>query len=96
MRPDLLDAVLAVGATARLTRLVVHDDIAAPLRAAAVRAGERWETLAGCVWCLGFWTSAAVVGSWWAAGGSAWWTAPAAVLTVNYAAALLDAAEGRL
>lgn len=67
------DAALVVGATARLTRLVVVDDLgtwvlAEPARAWAARAepaadGWRTKLVSGldCPWCVGFWIGAAVL-----------------------------------
>lgn len=44
--------------TYRLTRLVVADDIAEPVR---VRLHGRVLSFAACPWCVGFWLSGAVV-----------------------------------
>lgn len=58
-----LDIVLLVLATWRVTRLVVDDDIAAPLRGWAIARSEWWEELVTCPFCIGFWLSVAAVAS---------------------------------
>jgi|GEM_PF-3738479 len=102
MDPTLLDIVLLVGFAARLTRLAVVDDIAEGPRILAVRyAGRvgdrpmRWTlSLLSCPYCIGFWLSVAVIGSWAAWGDTAVWLLIAAAFTLSYVVghlvALLD------
>lgn len=52
----LVDAL----ATFRLTRLVVRDDITAPLRA---KVSGKLETLVSCAWCSSWWLALGVVGA---------------------------------
>ena len=94
MDPTLLDVVLVVGFAARLTRLAVADTIAEWPRILLVRsAGKvsagavRWaQGLVSCPHCVGFWLSAAVVGSWVAWGQTGPWRAIAGAFTVAYIA----------
>ena len=96
---SLLDIVLLVGLAARLTRLAVVDTIAEGPRILAVRiagrAGNRparWiVALLQCPYCIGFWLSAGVVGSWFAWGHTVGWQAVAGVFTLSYVAGHLVA-----
>ncbi len=97
---DLLDAVLIVGATLRLTRLAVVDTIAAPFRTLVLLIGRGLARDRGLIWadelvscphCIGFWIAVAVVASWAAWGGTAWWNLTAGALTVAYASGHLVA-----
>lgn len=103
MEPDLFDAVLVVGAAARLTRLVTDDTIGRPARDALRTAGRRlagadglvWaDELATCPWCAGFWVALAVVASWAAWGAHPAWQAVAGVLAVAWAVGWLGTATG--
>lgn len=88
--------VLALGATARLTRLFNADVLAGPVRAAVMaRYGDDsgLGILVRCPWCLSPYVAAAVLGSgWWSTNGHGqpadWWTFGAAVLTISYAYAV--------
>lgn len=103
MDPTWYDLALIVGATCRLTRLAVVDDITAPARAAAVhttrrisdRAGGWVESLLSCPHCAGFWVAAAVVASWVTVGHTAVWHAAALTLSVAYLAGHIVAAADR-
>ena len=96
---SLLDIVLLVGFASRLTRLAVVDSIAEGPRILAVRiAGRmgdrpaRWIlALLQCPYCIGFWLSAGVVGTWIAWGGTLAWQAVAAAFTLSYVAGHLVA-----
>ena len=80
----VLEAVLLVGFAARLTRLVIVDEIAEPV-VVRLAASSRWlESLLSCPFCIGFWLSAAVLGSWVLAGGTVAWQLVAGVFTLNY------------
>lgn len=103
MELSILDAVLLVGLSARLTRLVVVDDAGEPLRLGVLRvcgalARERARgidfaaRLMGCPFCVGFWLSLGVVVSWLLAGDTLAWQAIALVFTLNYVHAHLNAA----
>jgi hypothetical protein len=96
-----LDVVLLVGLAARLIRLTVVDTIAGPARDLVRRAGLRaagdrglvWaDDLISCPFCIGWWISVGVVGSWLAAGGTLVWQAVAAAFTLSYVAGHLVAA----
>lgn len=76
-------AVVIVGASARLTRLLIADDFppTAWLREKYLDAtdGTKWDLLAICAYCLSFWVTLAVVLSgyysdwhlvWWVVAGS--------------------------
>lgn len=103
-----LDALLAYGATARLTRVITDDDIGLwwvkePAYRAALRHVERhgdipwWDKYrAGldCPWCCGFWIGMAVLASHAAAGKTRTWRFAAATLTLNLVAAPLVALLG--
>lgn len=85
--PDLWTCLLALGAAARLTRLITDDRITAPLRALVIRArGPESELayLVQCPWCLGLWMSGAVTAAAFLAHGAVWFTAPALALTISY------------
>lgn len=89
---ELYTDVLALGLTARLTRLVVDDQIGAPLRARIIswRGPESQAAyLAQCPWCLGLWVAIAVAVAAWLSGGAAWFTVPALAATLSYTYGLL-------
>lgn len=99
MTVELVELVLIVGATARLTRLAQTDTILDPIRRPLQRRAERsgakaWELL-WCPWCLSFWIGIAVVASWVTWGHGRWWLAATAVLTASHATGLSDAFEER-
>jgi hypothetical protein len=94
--------VLAVGATARLTRLITADHILAPARHWLVTrtrttAQADWaSTFITCTWCVSMWLAPAVIAlGWWPArhGTATWWWYPAAALTVSYLVGLMSAAH---
>ena len=92
--PDLWTCLLALGAAARLTRLITDDRIAAPVRALAIRArGPESELawLVQCPWCIGLWISAAVTVVAYLSHGAVWFTAPALALTISHLVALAAA-----
>lgn len=75
---DLLVLLVAGLATARLTRLIVFDEVTQPLRTAALRVDQDMRHVGyalHCVFCTGMWVAAGVVavtagalashGSWW-------------------------------
>lgn len=60
---NALKLAVGVAATWRITRLIVDDEVAAPLRNAV---GDRWpgskaEYLVNCPYCVSVWAGAAVV-----------------------------------
>lgn len=96
---SLLQLLLIVGATARLTRLAQTDTILDPLRDPILQRARRskakvWELL-WCPWCLSFWVGVVVVASWWAWGHTTGWLAATAVLTASHATGLSDVFEDR-
>jgi hypothetical protein len=85
----LVGAVLALGASLRLTRLVSMDGLTWPLRRWAAAKGPRW--LAGwlsCPWCVGFWVTLVCVAAVWQAapcpGLAWWWAVPAQALGTSW------------
>lgn len=68
MDVDPLALILLVLAAARITRLVVADDITKPARLWVARQPGRafdWLLdLVSCHWCAGLWASAVTVGAW--------------------------------
>lgn len=105
---DLLGIALVVFASARLTRLLVIDaagDVFRRVirRALAVfgrRAAVMAEDLLECPFCVGFWISLGVAGSFVTHGDAVWWQVGALALSVSYLAghlvARLDEREDRL
>jgi len=87
-------ALLAVGAAARLTRLVSMD-VFPPARKfrewTVNQFGEdHWiPELVFCPWCIGFWISATVGASAWMWGDTAAWQIPASLLALSYVASAL-------
>lgn len=59
----VLGVILAALATARLTRLVVEDELTGPLRERIARRNPQGKLayLVHCRWCAGMWCSLAVV-----------------------------------
>ena len=106
MLKKLGGTVLALGAAARLTRFVVTDDlgewwIKEPLRSKAAKLDPRWDKYVeglDCPYCVGFWATAAVMGSgavlrWnrvWQFGAGVW----AASYLVGHVSSRLDADDG--
>lgn len=62
-----LAVVVALLASARLTRLVVHDSFPPALWARSqwdkLFKSQGWALLLQCAWCFGFWATAFVVGT---------------------------------
>lgn len=88
---DWLHAVtivfLAFGATARITRFINADDLAAPIRSGVVRRfgpQSKAATLIECPWCASIWVGAAVVPAAYWFGDRAWFQVPALWLTISY------------
>lgn len=96
-----VEILLACGAAARLTRLVVEDTITEPVRVGLVRAASRVSAgvgrllagLLGCQWCAGVWVAAGVVAGWWLL-PSGVWTVAATVLSVAQAVGMISVWEG--
>ncbi|MGY4103415.1 hypothetical protein ACW2Q0_28210 [Nocardia sp. R16R-3T] len=82
--------LLALGATARLTRLITDDYIARHLRAWVIRRTgykSNWSYLVTCPWCMSPWIGAIVITAHEVAhyhGWDQWWTLPAAVLSISW------------
>lgn len=98
-----LDAALAAGATARLTRLVTTDDLGRhfvdPVQIALVQRGVEPWVAAGldCPYCVGYWLGTAVLASHALASRTrpthAAWRFVAGSLALNY---VVGAVEARL
>lgn len=93
---DLIQFLLALGATARITRFVTSDLLGQPIRATVERRfgdDSRAAYLMTCPWCASIWISAAVLAAALLLPGL-WFTAAAAWLTISYlyglTASLLD------
>lgn len=55
---DIVGFLVVLGISARLTRLVTHDEIMQPLR---TKAGTGWiGFMIHCPWCVGLWITGAV------------------------------------
>ena len=91
---SLLDAVLMVGLSARVTRLIVTDSIGIVFRVPVFvgyqtllgkdRGARFAEGLLTCPFCIGFWISGAVLLSWVQFGHTLVWQLAAGVFTLNY------------
>lgn len=93
--------LLAMLATARLTRMVTTDRIfQAPrtwlLRKIVRRYGEEhlMAYLPVCDWCASVYVGAGVAAAWVMAGSTLWFQAPTAALALSYAAGFLASKEG--
>ncbi len=86
--------LLALGATARITRFINADVLAGPIRALALRIArgddDHWlPYLARCPWCASIWIAAATFTlTWYYAHTPAWWITTAA-LSASYLVGLL-------
>jgi hypothetical protein len=96
-----LTLLLAMLATARLTRLVTTDRVfLAPRRALLRRLITRYGEdhllpyLVTCDWCVSIYTGSAVASAWIWAGHTLWFQVPAAALAFSYAAGFLATREG--
>ena len=79
--------LLALGATARLTRLITDDYVMRWLRVLVIKhtgANSDLSYLTTCAWCLGFWMSGAVFTVAWFYGDQPWFVVPAAALTASW------------
>lgn len=87
--------VLTLGAAARLTRFVTTDDlgewwIKEPLRSKAAKLDPRWDKYVeglDCSFCVGFWATAAVMGSGAALRWNRVWQFGAGVFAASYVVA---------
>lgn len=93
--------LLAMLATARLTRMVTTDRIfLAPrawlLRKIVRRYGEDHllAYLPVCDWCASVYVAAGVYGAWASIGETPWFQVPVTVLALSYAAGFLASKEG--
>lgn len=93
--------LLALGATARLTRLLTQDYILRNFRAFFIRHfGPDSDIGYGvtCAWCVGFWISGAVFTTAWYFGHHPGFQIPALALTASYiigiATGILDGPDG--
>lgn len=89
--PEWWVVALAIGAVARVTRFVVRDQLAAPIRnSVGKRYGDRsiQAYFARCDWCVAIWVALLVVLAAGLFGESAWFWGPALWLTVSYCGAV--------
>lgn len=85
--------VLAIGLTARLTRLVNFDVIAERFRLKFVNrfgASRKALDFIECPWCVSVWFAVVVAPYAYFLGGTVWFTVPALVATLSQAAALFS------
>lgn len=85
--------VLALGAVARLTRLVNFDVIAEPLRLGFVNIfAHKAKALdfIMCPWCVSVWVAFVVAPLAYFFGDTAWFVVPALVLTCSHVAAIFS------
>lgn len=83
--------VLAIGATARVTRFLVHDTLARSLRSVWFRrVGDH--TLAAellrCDWCVGIWVALPVTVAAALFGDTPWFWGPALWLSIAFSASV--------
>ena len=94
MTAALITLALITLATARVTRIIVNDKIAEPLRTAILNRNGHdgwWTYLAHCPWCMGWWIAAASAAlAWWPGGldhtlHTPWWVGyPATWAAIAY------------
>ena len=98
----IINTALVLGASARLTRFIVTDDLGEwwvkePLRSLAARHDDKWDKYVEgteCPYCVSFWATAAVMGAgavlrWnkvWQWGAGVW----AASYVVSHVSSRLD------
>lgn len=88
---DAVTLVLLALAVARLTRVVVADEVTAPLREAIVkRLGDpdtsKLSYLVHCPWCTGFWLSIPATVITYHLQGHIWWTLLLTIGAVSHVA----------
>lgn len=104
-----MTALLAVGATARITRLIGRDTItfffrdwlaartedarSAPSRGVQARLYSFVEDMVACPWCLSIWVSAPVAVLAWLYGETIWFIVPALALTASHVTGMTAAQE---
>jgi hypothetical protein len=89
---DAITLLLAVVATARITRLITTDRITQAPRSWAVRRLPEHHLLAYlivCDWCASVYVGAGVGAAWWGWGDEKWFTAACLALAGSYAAGWL-------
>jgi hypothetical protein len=98
---EWMAAILTIGATARLTRLIGKDSITFFFRdwLAAMSQDPKdrsirktfftfVEDMVACPWCLSIWVSAPVAVTAWLWGDTAWFLVPALALTASHMSGL--------
>lgn len=94
----LFGAALCVLASARLTRLFVHDGFPPAVwlrRQWIARFGsDGWGLLATCHYCLSMWATGVVVAAGAVSGWAEWWWFVTAVLGLSYVAAMVVSRDG--
>lgn len=91
-----LTLLLALLATARLTRLITRDRITRTPREWALRRlpdGHLLAYLVMCDWCVSVYTGAAVAGAWWAWGDHRLFAAAVLALAASHVTGWLAARE---
>jgi hypothetical protein len=95
--PAWLLVLLAVLATARLTRLVARDAISDPARAWLHERGPEWLTyLVHCPWCVSIWLGAGVAAATYNWPARWWVVIPLVALTASYVTGALALLTARL
>ncbi|MBC9002960.1 hypothetical protein [Micromonospora aurantiaca (nom. illeg.)] len=99
---ELIEVVVVLLFVARVTRLIVGDEITRRPREAIVRRlpdGSPFAYLLFCRWCLSVWIAAAAAAGWWhlsdiARWSGHWWVdVPTVALALSYGTGLLVRAE---
>lgn len=100
--PGLVEIVVVLLFVARVTRLIVADEITRRSREVLVRRlpeGSALAYLLFCRWCLSVWTAGATAAAWWSLSyvprwSDRWWVdVPTVALALSYATGLLVRAE---
>ncbi|MBL6275334.1 hypothetical protein JMF97_04060 [Micromonospora fiedleri] len=98
----LIEIAVVLLVVARVTRLIVADEITRPLREAIVRRlpeGSPLAYLLMCRWCLSVWVAVPAAAGWWHLSylprwSGYWWVdVPTMALALSYATGLLVRAE---
>lgn len=94
---------LIIGSSARITRFIAFDTLGVnTIRKPVFNLLSRWErvqgwwdSLTGCIYCLGFWVTLGVSASALEWGQTGWWMSAAFVLTASMLVAWLVGLVGR-
>ncbi len=104
-----MTALLAVGATARITRLIgrdtitfffrdwlaamTEDNLSTPAKGVRARFFSFVEDMVACPWCLSIWVSVPIAVLAWLYGDTLWFIVPALALTASHLTGMTAAQE---